>query len=108
LKAERASGRRGRLDGARRDFALADFFEGDVDETHARFDLDERTARGVELPHAARDEVDQNFVVGDGFAGFFEQHRIHVIEFGAETDGAPVTLKNKKSTEGVSIALWRV
>jgi hypothetical protein len=31
-----------------------------------------------------------------------------VIEFGAETDGAPVTLKNKKSTEGVSIALWQV
>jgi hypothetical protein len=60
------------------------------------------------LTHAARDEVDQNFVVGDGFAGFFEQHRIHVVEIGAATDGAPVTLKNKKGAEDMSIALWRV
>jgi hypothetical protein len=49
------------------------------------------------LAHAARDEVDEDFVVADSFAGFFEQHRIHgkLWDKTAGRKGLPsMTLKN--------------
>ena len=71
------SGRFADLGSARRDFALGDFLESDVDEAHARIDLHERAARRIELADAARDEVDENVIAANGGAGFIEKVGIH-------------------------------
>jgi hypothetical protein len=60
-------------------FALVDFFEGDVDEAHAGVDLDERAARSVQLADAAGDKIDEDFVVSDCLASFIEEQGIHEI-----------------------------
>jgi hypothetical protein len=66
------------------ELAVDDLAQSDVGEGRTRRRLDERTMTLAQLSHSTRDDVDQELLVRDYFAGFLEELRGHIAQ---GTDG---------------------
>ena len=66
-------------------FILEDFRQRDVGQTHAGGHIHERTpqaaAAGIELAHAARDEIHEHVGVAHFFHGTFAKFSVHNVLF---------------------------